>query len=477
MVDTDYKKARKFKGGLDLEVFDRVSVLKLPTYVEVLDIVIMAEATIAAMKQANAPITEWRSKRSGSNFQKGCSFFANKKQNTGSSSSSSQSSESMLICLECGRKHKGMCHRASGACFHCDKTGHMIKGCPMRFDNANHPTASSARSTPVMRPNARTNAKNNTGNETLRQGRVFSLVPGDVQNTEPVVSGILSVCAQNAYVLIDFGFMHSFVSHVFSRKLARFLERMNCILSVFTPLGSSMMCTYVYPACDVLIGDMTLCIDLLPLSIDHFDCILGMDWLSKYGATIDCVNKTSTFKPPGMPEFVFTGNGIFPPPYLISYMKVKRFLRKGCQGYLCGVLAMSSDSTSVELIPVVCDFPNVFPNDLPGKLIDREIEFTIDIVPGTQPISKTPYRMSTSELKELKVQLQQLLDKKFIHSRKANTAVDALSQKSIASLLSLLTGQTELLCDLEKNEIEVVLREQGGTLAAISAQPAIIEKF
>ncbi|XP_028073719.1 uncharacterized protein LOC114276138 [Camellia sinensis] len=168
MVDTDYKKAWKFEGGLDLEVFDRIGVLKSPTYVEVLDRAIMAEATIVAMKQAKAPTTEGRSKRFGSNFRKGCFFFTNKKQNTRSSSSSSQSSGSIPICLECGRKHKGMCHRASGACFHCGKTGHIIKDCLMRFDNANHPTASSVRSTPVTRPNARTNVKNNIGNETLR---------------------------------------------------------------------------------------------------------------------------------------------------------------------------------------------------------------------------------------------------------------------------------------------------------------------
>ncbi|KAL7246715.1 hypothetical protein ACSBR2_001761 [Camellia fascicularis] len=250
------------------------------------------------MKQAKAPPTEWRSKRSGSNFRKGRSFFANKKQNTKSSSSSSQSSGSMPISSEYGRKHKGMCHRASGACFRCGKTGHIIKDCPMRFDNTNHPATSSTESTPVTRPNARTNVRNNTGNETLRQGRVFSLVPEDVQNTEPAVSSIISICAQNAYVLIDFGSTHSLASHAFSRKLTRSLEPMNCILSVSTPLGSSMMCTYVYPACDVLISDMTLYVDLLPLSIDHFDCILGMDWLSKYCAAIDCVNKTVTFKPP-----------------------------------------------------------------------------------------------------------------------------------------------------------------------------------
>ena len=91
-----------------------------------------------------------------------------------------------------------------------------------------------------------------------------------------------------------------------------------------------MICAYVYPTCDVLIGDMTLYVDLLPLNIDHFDCIVGMDRLTKYCATIDCVNKAVMFKPPGMPEFTFTGNGVVPLPYLISFMKAKKLLRKGC---------------------------------------------------------------------------------------------------------------------------------------------------
>ena len=55
-----------------------------------------------------------------------------------------------------------------------------------------------------------------------------------------------------------------------------------------------------------------------------------------------------------------------------------------------------------------------FPDDLPGDLVDREIEFTIEVLPGTQPVSKAPYRMAPTELKELKIRLQELLDKKFI---------------------------------------------------------------
>jgi hypothetical protein len=68
----------------------------------------------------------------------------------------------------------------------------------------------------------------------------------------------------------------------------------------------------------------------------------------------------------------------------------------------------------VERIPVVCDYPDVFPDELPGMPPDRDIEFAIELQPRTAPISKRPYRMPPAELAELKKQLQEFLDKGFI---------------------------------------------------------------
>ncbi|XP_028056518.1 uncharacterized protein LOC114260569 [Camellia sinensis] len=176
MVDMDYKKARKFEVGLDLDILDRVGVLNLPTYVNVLDRALMAEAILAAKKQTTTPPTEWKGKRAGFNFKKGRLFL--KKQNTGSYRGSGQSSGSIPNCLDCGRKHRGVCHRASGACYRCGKIDHMIKDCPMGSGNASHPTASSAGSVSVVRSNTRTNVRGNNGTEVLRQGKVFVLVLG-----------------------------------------------------------------------------------------------------------------------------------------------------------------------------------------------------------------------------------------------------------------------------------------------------------
>ncbi|KAF5934507.1 hypothetical protein HYC85_030678 [Camellia sinensis] len=132
---------------------------ELSTYMEVLDRALMTKATLAAMKQSKAPtITKWRGKRSGNKSRKGSSF-GSKKQNTGSSSSSSQSSGSIPNCPNCGRKHRGVCYRASEACYRCGKVGHMMKDCLLGSENANCPTASSTGSTSVTTSNARTNVR------------------------------------------------------------------------------------------------------------------------------------------------------------------------------------------------------------------------------------------------------------------------------------------------------------------------------
>ena len=79
MVDTDYKKAKKFEGGLNVEILDRINVLKLLKYVDVLDRAIMAELNIEALKQTDTPSTEWRGKRRGFKFKKGRNNSSNKK--------------------------------------------------------------------------------------------------------------------------------------------------------------------------------------------------------------------------------------------------------------------------------------------------------------------------------------------------------------------------------------------------------------
>ena len=95
---------------------------------------------------------------------------------------------------------------------------------------------------------------------------------------------------------------------------------------------------------------------------------------------------------------------------LISAMTAQRMLRKGCQCYLAYVVETGKEGTLVDEIPVVREFPD----DIAGLPPDREVEFTIYLIPGTEPISIPPYRMAPTKLRELKAQLEELLSKGFI---------------------------------------------------------------
>ena len=120
-----------------------------------------------------------------------------------------------------------------------------------------------------------------------------------------------------------------------------------------------------------------------------------------------------TFSILGQPNFSFGGKHVDKPLHMISALRAISLLRKGCQGFLAYVVNEEND-LRLEDIPIVRDYPDVFPEDLLGLPPEREVEFTIDLAPGSAPISKAPYRMTPMELKELKIQLQELLDKGFI---------------------------------------------------------------
>ncbi|XP_070014058.1 uncharacterized protein [Nicotiana sylvestris] len=93
---------------------------------------------------------------------------------------------------------------------------------------------------------------------------------------------------------------------------------------------------------------------------------------------------------------------------------VRHMLKKGCLAYLAYIHNSSSEVPSMDSIPFVHEFPEVFPLDLSRMSSERNIDFYIDLAPGTQPISIPPYHMAPPELKELKEKLQDLLDKGFI---------------------------------------------------------------
>ncbi|KAA0036932.1 gag protease polyprotein [Cucumis melo var. makuwa] len=133
-------------------------------------------------------------------------------------------------------------------------------------------------------------------------------------------------------------------------------------------------------------------------------------------ASIDCFGKEVVFNPPSGPSFKFRGVGIVCVPKVISAMKASKLLSYGTWGILTSVVDTRESEVSLSSEPVVREYPDVFSDELPEHPPSWEIDFAIKLEPGTDPISRAPYRMAPAELKELKVQLQELLDKGFIRS-------------------------------------------------------------
>ncbi|GJY08897.1 putative reverse transcriptase domain-containing protein [Tanacetum coccineum] len=162
-------------------------------------------------------------------------------------------------------------------------------------------------------------------------------------------------------------------------------------------------------------------IDLMLVELGSFNAIIGMDWLVKYQAIIMCAEKIVRI-PWGNETLIVHGDGSNRGHearlHIISYTKTQGYMLKGCPIFLANVTTKETKDKSkekrLEDVPIVRDFPDVFPEDLPSLPLTRQVEFQIDLIPGAAPVARAPYRLTPSEMKELSEQLKELSDKGFI---------------------------------------------------------------
>ncbi|XP_070050296.1 uncharacterized protein [Nicotiana tomentosiformis] len=134
----------------------------------------------------------------------------------------------------------------------------------------------------------------------------------------------------------------------------------------------------------------------------YFDVIMGMDWLSSCYAMLDCRAKIVRFQFPNEEVLEWKGSSASLVAKFISYLKAQRMIGKGCLAYLAHIINPESEPPALQSVPVIKEFPEVFLDDLLGLSPERIIDFGIDLMPGTQPISIPPYGMAPAELNELR---------------------------------------------------------------------------
>ena len=201
------------------------------------------------------------------------------------------------------------------------------------------------------------------------------------QESPEVIDGIMSLYGIEMHALIDLGYTHSYVciEHVFDKVIV--VEQLSYDMHVTNPLGHNVNVNRVYRNCPIVIQDRKFSIDLIALPFREFDLILGMDWLSKHKAILDCEKKIIVLRCFDESEVIVQVIRSSVMSNVISTMQARRFLRKGCETFLALILDSKRGQVDVEKILVVREFPDVFLEELPNIPLEREVDLSIEIVP------------------------------------------------------------------------------------------------
>nr|GEW94427.1 putative reverse transcriptase domain-containing protein [Tanacetum cinerariifolium] len=241
-------------------------------------------------------------------------------------------------------------------------------------------------------------------------GRVFAITEDHATKTSGTITGTLFIYGHAVFVLFDTGATHSVISSAFASRVTMTPTLLDHVLCISTPLQDSVRITHVYKNLSLQFDDKIRAINALPLDMCEFDIILGMDWLTEHHATIDCRSYRVIFGDIHAPEFIYHGSLPGKSMQIISALQACTLLSHSYEGFLATNHDTTSDVPSIHDQPIVFEFPD----ELPGIPPIREVEFNIELIPGSEPISKAPYRMAPIELKELRDQLQELLERGFI---------------------------------------------------------------
>jgi hypothetical protein len=215
------------------------------------------------------------------------------------------------------------------------------------------------------------------------------------------------------HVLFDSRTNKSFVSLIFMPHLEGKTIDIESPYVVEIANGHEVKVGHVLKNYAIEISGQRIPLELLPMKIDGFDIVFGMDWLTTNKAWINCKNKTLEVQLPDGLKAKIKGDLPQRMKPMISMARAEKYLKKGYKSFLLYAMA-AKEEKKIEDVPVVADFIDVFPEDLPGLPPARQVEFQIELLPGTAPIASAPYRLAPLEMQELMKQLQELLERGLI---------------------------------------------------------------
>ncbi|GAU48060.1 hypothetical protein TSUD_377340 [Trifolium subterraneum] len=294
-------------------------------------------------------------------------------------------------CYRCGNMgHRSFeCKKDKDVCYNCGKEGHKSKECKATTPTCFNCGEEGHKSPECKKPKKVT-------------GKVFALNGEGADQVDNLIRGTCFIHDTPLIAIIDTGATHSFISMDCMKRLNIPVYEMSGCMNIETPASGSVITRLVCHNCPVSVFGRHFGMDLVCIPLSGIDVIFGMNWLVFNQVHINCCEKTVIF--PKSEGSLSLMNG----------EEVKESLNDHGELFMVFGSLKLEGGVKLEEIPVVSEFSDVFLEDISDLPPEREVEFSIDLVPGTSPISMAPYRMSASELNELKKQLEELLEKKFI---------------------------------------------------------------
>ncbi|GJS08468.1 putative reverse transcriptase domain-containing protein [Tanacetum coccineum] len=307
------------------------------------------------------------------------------------------------LCERCFTRHVGLC---TIKCYKCGKVGHKLR----YYKEKN--VAMGANALPILtcyycgeqvHTRKRCPRKIKQGEVGEVRGRAYAIKDAEPKGPN-VVTGTFLLNNRYAFILFDSGFDRSFVDTRFSSMLDINPVKIGASYEVELADGRVASTNTVLKGCTLNLVNHIFEIDRIPIEIGTFDVIIGRDWLVKHDAVIVCGEKVVRI------------------PYGNKMLIVK----------------------SDKDVPVIRDFPEVFLEELSGLPPPRQVEFRIDLVPGAAPVARALYRLAPSEMRELSIQLKELLKKGFIHPSSSTWGAPVLFVKKKDGSFRLCIDYREL---------------------------------
>ncbi|GJV07024.1 putative reverse transcriptase domain-containing protein [Tanacetum coccineum] len=306
----------------------------------------------------------------------------NKRQNTSQAYTAGSGEKkpyggSKPLCPKCNYHHdEGHWAGQKPTCDECGAQGHFKRDCLM----------------------LKNNNRGNQGVNGNAPAKVYAVGRAGTNPDSNIVTGMFLLNNRYASVLFDTGADRSFVSTAFNSQIDITPSTLDHYYDVELADGRIIGLNAIIQGCTLNFLNHQFNIDLMQVELGSLDVIIGMDWLAKYQAIIVCAEKIVRI-PWGNETLIVRGDGSDRGNgtrlNIILFTKTQKYMLKGCPIFFAHVTTKETEHKSkkkrLEDVPIIQNFPEVFPEGLPGLPLTRQVEFQIDLIHGAAPVAQAPY--------------------------------------------------------------------------------------